>query len=508
MELIEIMKQIKNQELILPDFQRDFAWSKNQQKDLLSSILLGLPIGSILLLEGKDDDFSNKKIGYINNSEVPKEKCLYLLDGQQRLTTLYSSLNDLFCNEDEWVEVMKGVYNNLKTRLLLRMDTNPDEKDIFGYNELVFKESNMKKYEPTDLESRLIHLQIGYGEKKLKEWYNPGYIFEKGSNPLDTQNKVIEEYANLKCIPLNEFFNYMCPEDESLPMLKLILKKIATNRSDYLSNKYRRDNENTIKFLHNVEPNIETYLKLNNEREIDTAWRTLALSWVDSICNYFSKVLTMKVHGIKLKEDEVARAVIIFETLNRGGTKLSNFDLVVARDARNKETISLNNFLRIALDEELLLPDKLVSNIYHDIKPSSILISFMVIKDDKISEIIKKQFLNVLSIICEQKEMVKNSDVIKNINLKTDVISQGKILNLTQMQIKENRDRAIIGIKRACAFLQVRCGVTTIDELNYKLMILPLACTLMDDEIWEGKVYLDRLEAWYWHAIFSGQYKK
>ena len=53
---------------------------------------------------------------------------------------------------------------------------------------------------------------------------------------------------------------------------------------------------------------------------------------------YLEKILSLDVPIIQSNPlYEIGRAVIIFENINRGGTKLSNFDLVVARAARDKE---------------------------------------------------------------------------------------------------------------------------------------------------------------------------
>lgn len=67
--------------LIIPPFQRNFVWTRDQQIKLVESIFLGLPIGGIVVNQSKD---------YF--SEVSD----LLLDGQQRLTSIYAFINDEF----------------------------------------------------------------------------------------------------------------------------------------------------------------------------------------------------------------------------------------------------------------------------------------------------------------------------------------------------------------------------------------------------------------------------
>jgi uncharacterized protein with ParB-like and HNH nuclease domain len=74
--------------LVLPNFQRGFEWKVEEQKKLLSSVLTLLPIGSILLLDGKKGDFSTRQLCYNDEDFDQHDECSYLLDGQQRTSTL------------------------------------------------------------------------------------------------------------------------------------------------------------------------------------------------------------------------------------------------------------------------------------------------------------------------------------------------------------------------------------------------------------------------------------
>ena len=57
-ELKELFKEEEEGKIILPNFQRDFVWDKEQQKELLATFLVELPISSILLLKGNPNDFN------------------------------------------------------------------------------------------------------------------------------------------------------------------------------------------------------------------------------------------------------------------------------------------------------------------------------------------------------------------------------------------------------------------------------------------------------------------
>lgn len=75
----------------LPDLQRPFVWKDSDVRDLLDSMLRGYPIGYCILWEAPDDQEEKKShIGVGSKSyAAPKE---LVIDGQQRLTALVSSL--------------------------------------------------------------------------------------------------------------------------------------------------------------------------------------------------------------------------------------------------------------------------------------------------------------------------------------------------------------------------------------------------------------------------------
>src|SRR3954466_9426358 len=75
----------------LPRFQRDFVWDKEQSAKLIDSILKGFPIGTFIFWKTKEELRSYKEIGNHQLPETPKgDYAQYILDGQQRITSLYA----------------------------------------------------------------------------------------------------------------------------------------------------------------------------------------------------------------------------------------------------------------------------------------------------------------------------------------------------------------------------------------------------------------------------------
>jgi len=75
----------------LPRFQREFVWDKEQSAKLIDSILKGFPIGTFIFWKTKEELRSYKELGNHKLPETTKgDYAQYILDGQQRITSLYA----------------------------------------------------------------------------------------------------------------------------------------------------------------------------------------------------------------------------------------------------------------------------------------------------------------------------------------------------------------------------------------------------------------------------------
>ena len=90
--LKSLLDDIGEGKIRLPDFQRGWIWDDARIKDLLVSISRGFPIGAVMTLDaGGDIQFRSRLIeGVASNGNARQDQ--YLLDGQQRLTSLYQAL--------------------------------------------------------------------------------------------------------------------------------------------------------------------------------------------------------------------------------------------------------------------------------------------------------------------------------------------------------------------------------------------------------------------------------
>ncbi len=95
----ELMRNVENGIYQIPRFQRDFIWEKERVVKLLDSIIKGYPIGTFILWKTRERLKSLKKIGNEILGDFPEgDFVYYILDGQQRITSLYLAAKGIILN--------------------------------------------------------------------------------------------------------------------------------------------------------------------------------------------------------------------------------------------------------------------------------------------------------------------------------------------------------------------------------------------------------------------------
>ncbi len=88
-----VIETIRSGKLLLPDFQRPFVWKDDQRLRLFDSIVKGLPIGSLMIWRTTQMLAVKTTLdGFALPAPAKEVTRSYLLDGQQRMFTLYAAL--------------------------------------------------------------------------------------------------------------------------------------------------------------------------------------------------------------------------------------------------------------------------------------------------------------------------------------------------------------------------------------------------------------------------------
>lgn len=113
-QLGDLMRQIELGAIKVPQFQRDFVWSRAKSAKLIDSLLRGYPIGTFILWKTKEQLRTVRNIGDIDFPPTPKgDYTQYVLDGQQRLTSIFATLHGKEVNREGKTENFAELYIDL-----------------------------------------------------------------------------------------------------------------------------------------------------------------------------------------------------------------------------------------------------------------------------------------------------------------------------------------------------------------------------------------------------------
>ena len=127
MKINDLIHAIKIKDVVLPEFQREYVWSKDQAKKLMSSLAKEYPVGSLLFWK-TDKPPELKNYRHLNNSAAFQ----VILDGQQRLTTLYMLINGdipFYYTDEDISNDPRDLYFNMDTGEFQYYQTNVMAKD-------------------------------------------------------------------------------------------------------------------------------------------------------------------------------------------------------------------------------------------------------------------------------------------------------------------------------------------------------------------------------------------
>lgn len=145
-DISQLLKKIRAGHFLIPQFQRDFTWKEGQTKLLIDSIARNYPIGSLLVL-GRNDDvpLKSRKLDAnyppkddtdisADSFDEPTSESYYVLDGQQRLTSIARVFLDAHPDRNYYFDLNKmhcTFADENPTWIVSRSrgKKNPDRKD-------------------------------------------------------------------------------------------------------------------------------------------------------------------------------------------------------------------------------------------------------------------------------------------------------------------------------------------------------------------------------------------
>ena len=154
--LAQLLDRAARGELQLPDFQRGWVWDDDHIRSLLASVSLSYPIGAVMTLVAGNPDvnFKARLLEGVTLAAAPAPELL-LLDGQQRLTSLFQALKSRapVCTRDRrGNDLLRHYYANIDACIDPTVDR--EDEGIVGVPADRIVRSNFGRVIDRDLSTR------------------------------------------------------------------------------------------------------------------------------------------------------------------------------------------------------------------------------------------------------------------------------------------------------------------------------------------------------------------
>ncbi len=206
----------------IPMFQREFVWDKEQTAELLDSIIKGFPIGTFIFWKTREELRSVRNIGNIKLPKTPRgDSASYILDGQQRITSLYAVKKGIILTKDG-VEID---YSEIS--IDLSVDPDSDERAV------LVKPPDDRPYIPVHV---LLNGSVAEFARDYGHYLDKIDIYRKRLTTYDFSTIVIPDYPiDIAC----EVFTRINTSGTELTLFEIMVAKTYDIQKDFdLSQEY------------------------------------------------------------------------------------------------------------------------------------------------------------------------------------------------------------------------------------------------------------------------------
>lgn len=324
MSIISVLNQVKGNDIVLPAIQRQFVWDERKIEMLLDSIMRGYPVGIALLWETYEDisyrEFdkiykSLNRYSFRDNSQ--RRKLKVVLDGQQRLQSLYIALYGTYEGQYLYFDLLSGY----------EREDSDEEKYLFW-----FLKPEQAKQKNNDAFKEFIESGKEYGDfTELPYFFKVRDLFSLSTSEKRQLRKKICKQLRLKEDAEELIEMNLARVDEALTKDNNILKTSVVDEN-LTNDSPARKSESDV---------LEIFVRINRQgtplSRSDLIFSMLKLKWKESaeaLPEFVDKI--NKGNSFELDTDFIIRCLYAVSDL---GTK---FDVDILRKKRNMEAIKSN----------------------------------------------------------------------------------------------------------------------------------------------------------------------
>ena len=201
----KIIDKITSGEIRIPSFQRGFVWEEDDVAFFMDSLFKGYPIGAVLLWRTKERLVNERNLGHFLLPEPTKDYPVdYVLDGQQRLTSIFSVFQTELTPIDDptWKDIYYLIGNNKTQQDLQFIPLKREDVDLQKHFPIKSLFDSVQYRKATDILDDVKKAEIDKLQETFKEVDIPVQLMEtddKGSVAI------VFERINRAGVPLESF---------------------------------------------------------------------------------------------------------------------------------------------------------------------------------------------------------------------------------------------------------------------------------------------------------------
>ena len=461
--LSEVFDKILNSKILLPDFQRDFVWERSKQSLLAASLLNKIPMGAFLTSKS-NGAFKCRMVG-INNYTDSTSADELLLDGQQRISTLFNIFNDIY---DVYHRILniphlevhdEYIFNELKSRWFLKVNG-----DFLGIS---FFKMNL------DLTTREVNESIVF-KKDLKTNLH-------GYGPILDLSKLLVYCLNNEVIPL-----FLLISDPRF--VRAVLVNLAEKYGTHVQINFSDEELAKLREIHY--PRMG-FAEFKNGIIAGGLITNIKSEWLLEVESFLKYILSNDQYIIHL--EDISKVSEAFNYLNRGGVQLSNFDLFCSKYSGlgiRKKTMDLasdfsDEFIKNRLVQRFDLDDT------------------NVLRNNELNAQFSEFIVHVYSLYYFHKQHPNREDFDLHVLKSSYTLDSMPLDFLTDTEMKECQLIA----NQIALFIFVNFGFEGVNKIPNKLALIPIVWLLISKDIdFKNSNHVDLVCAHYYITVFSLYY--
>lgn len=236
LNLSAILKFIDDEILVVPEFQRDFKWNLDRFVLLFDSVYRGYTIGNLLLWKSRHC-LAHKTVGADKTKtidEIEKNKeYTYVLDGQQRLTTLYGVLRGKKISLNGKKPKLRRIYFDVKNDVFIKETQKIEDLDDRNIKKVIdddfdkFRFIDMSQIfnEGLNFPSNLIDPDLNRNDEKFTKNEITKDQFIQANHELKKKEKMLKQFSEvIKSFKIPQIVNF----DENIDKVVTVFERINT----------------------------------------------------------------------------------------------------------------------------------------------------------------------------------------------------------------------------------------------------------------------------------------